>query len=70
MKPRALLIPFICQKYLYSDLDHDQDGIEIEVPKSFSFIFPKEEGKYFEMLEWQNQTLATLTTISTKIRKF
>ena len=30
-------------------MDHDQDGIEIEVPKTFSFIFPKEDGKDSEM---------------------
>ena len=40
---------YLTEAYLYRDLDHDQDGIEIEVPKSFSFIFPKEEGKYSEM---------------------
>ena len=26
-----------------------KDGREIEVPKRFSFIFPKEDGKYSEM---------------------
>ena len=32
---------YLTEAYLYRDLD----GIEIEVPTSFSFIFPKEEGK-------------------------
>ena len=40
---------YLTEAYLYSDLDHDQDGIEIEVPKTYSFIFLKEDGKYSEM---------------------
>ena len=30
--------------YLYRESDHDQDGMHMEVPKTFSFIFPKEDG--------------------------
>ena len=34
---------------LYPELDHDQDGMEIEAPKTFSFIFlSKEDRKYSE----------------------
>ena len=40
---------YLSEAYLYCDLDHDQDGMEIEVPKSFSIIFPNEDGKYSEM---------------------
>ena len=40
---------YLLEAYLFRDLDHDQDGVEIEVPKSFSFIFPKEDRKYSEM---------------------
>ena len=49
--PGAVDPIYLTEAYLYRDLDHDQDGIEIEVLKSFSFIFPKEleEGKYSEM---------------------
>ena len=40
---------YLSEAYLYRELDHDQDGMEIEVPKTFSFVFPKEDGKYSEM---------------------
>ena len=53
MQPRVLLIPIIYLKrtsrYLNRDLDHDQDGMNTEVPKTFNFIFPREDGKYSEM---------------------
>ena len=39
---------YLSEAYLFRDLDHDQDGVKIEVPKLFSFIFPK-DGKYSEM---------------------
>ena len=60
---------YLSEAYLFRDLDHDQDGVKIEVPKLFSFIFPK-DGKYSEMefARLANQTLATLTTILTKNR--
>ena len=32
---------YLTEAYLYRDLDHDQDGIETEVPKSFSLFFRK-----------------------------
>ena len=37
------------EAYLFRDFGHDQDGVIIEIPKSFSFIFLKEDGKYSEM---------------------
>ena len=63
---------YLSEAYLYRDLDHDQDGVKIEVPKSFSFIFRKktENTLKWNLLEWQNQTLATRTTILTKSGKF
>ena len=39
---------YLSEAYLYRDLDHDQDGVETEVPKTFSFIFPNEDWKYSE----------------------
>ena len=40
---------YLSEAYLFRDFDHDQDGVIIEVPKSFSCIFPKEDGKLPEM---------------------
>ena len=40
---------YLSEAYMYSDLDHDQHGMKIEVPKSFSSIFPKKDGKCSEM---------------------
>ena len=62
---------YLSEAYLYSDLDHDQNGMEIEVPKIFSLFFRKKTENTLKrnLLEWQNQTFPTLTTISTKSRK-
>ena len=35
---------YLSDAYLYRESDHDQDGMHMEVPKTFSFIFPKEDG--------------------------
>ena len=40
---------YLSETYLYRDFDHDRNGMKIEVPKIFSFIFPKEDGKDSEM---------------------
>ena len=62
---------YLSEACLYRDLDHDQDGTEIEVPKTFSFIFRNKTRNTLKwnFLEWQNQTLQPQTTISTKSQK-
>ena len=63
---------YLSEAYLYRELDHDQDGMEIEVPKTFILYFRKKTGNNLKwnLLEWQNQTLPTRTMVSTKSRKF
>ena len=64
---------YFLEAYLFRDLDNDdQDSMEIEVPKSFSFTFSKEDGKYSEMefAGMAKPNIADATTILTKCRKF
>ena len=64
---------YLLEAYLFRDLDNDdQDSMEIEVPKRFSFTFSKEDGKYSEMefAGMAKPNIADATTILTKCRKF
>ena len=48
---------YLSEEHLCRDLDHEQDGMEIEVPKTFNFAFPKEDGKYSENgICWNGKT--------------
>ena len=58
---------YLSEAYLYRNLDHDQDGVKIEVPNHSVLFFRKktENSLKWNLQEWQNQTLTTWSTILT-----